>query len=181
MNRLVSVNLAEVSAERLPPPRREGAVRVLFVHHNMLGHVTHARNMRYYTASLYDIDAVHIDLVRPMWLKVLNRSLPVGGKWDFRHYRSLLLWRPLLRKWLAGPLDLTRFDVVHFLNPHYAWAMLDLREAGKAPGVRLAIHSDCTAALSWRELGLPRVTQEPVIAAERRIFAAADRVFAMSD
>lgn len=180
MNRLESQNLAAVTPDRLPPAVRRGPARVLFIHHNMLGHVTHARNMRQYTAVRDDIDAVHIDLVRPLWVKVLNATPPLIGRWDFRHYRSLVLWRPILRRWLSGPLDLSRFDVVHFLNPLYAWAVLDLRKQGRAGAAKLAVNSDCTAALFARELGWPRITQMPVETIERRIFAEAQLAVAMS-
>ena len=39
VNRLISTNLAGVRPDRLPPPRREGPVRALFIHGNILGFV----------------------------------------------------------------------------------------------------------------------------------------------
>lgn len=181
MNRLVSENLRDVSPERLPPQSRQGRARILFINHNLMGHVTHAANFRRYTDRRDDVDTVHIDLVRPFWLKVANKSVPGLGFWDFRHYRSLLLWRPVLRRWLSGPLDLGRFDVVHFLNPHYAWALTQIDGSARRGAVRLAVHTDCTSMLMVRELGWPWAVENPVIKLERRIFAACDLAVAMSD
>lgn len=181
MNRLVSQNLQDVRPDRLPPPKREGPARILFINHNLMGHITHARNIRQYCQARGDIDAVHIDVVRPLWLLVANKSLPVMGYWDLRHYRSLLLWRPVIGRWLAGPLDLSRFDVVHFLNPHYAWALARMKGRGMFPQVRMAVHTDCTSVLLHRDLGWPWAVEKPVIDIERRIFEASDLVVAMSD
>ena len=181
MNRLESQNLEAIVGDDLPPARRQGPARILFIYHNMLGLVTHAQNMRRFTAGRDDVDAVHIDLVRPLWLKLLNATPPGVGRWDFRHLRSAMLWRPILRSWFRSPLTLSRFDVVHFLNPLYAWAMLDMRRDERRHPVRFAVNSDCTAALFARELKWPRITQKPVERIERRIFAAADLAVAWSD
>src|SRR5579884_3338763 len=132
MNRLISENLRDVSPDRLPPAVRQGPARVLFIHINLLGFKTHARNIKHYTGLRDDIDATHIDLVRPTWLKVLNKQAPLGEWWDLRHYRAALLWRPVIRRWLTGPLHVSHFDVVHFLTPPYGWAMARLRQGGLA-------------------------------------------------
>lgn len=181
MNRLVTENVRDVAPDRLPPVRRQGPARILFINHNQLGHVTQARNIRQYCQQRQDIDAVHVDVVRPFWIKVVNKSLPLVGYWDLRHYRALLLWRPIIRRWFCGPLDLSRFDVVHFLNPHYAWALVRMKAQGLFGRVRVVVHTDCTSVLMQRELGWPRASEKPVIDIERRIFAASDLAVAMSE
>ena len=179
MNRSESQNVAEITGNCLPPAQRQGPARVLFIHHNMLGFVTYAGNLRRFTAERDDVDAVHIDLVRPTWLKLLNATPPALGRWDFRHWRSAMLWRPILRHWFDSILPLSRFDVIHFLGPLYAWAMLGLRLEGRR--VKLVVNSDCTAALFARELDWPTATQRPVARLEQRIFAAADLAVAWSN
>jgi glycosyltransferase involved in cell wall biosynthesis len=181
MNRLVTENVRDVAPDRLPPHRRQGPARILFINHNLLGHVTQARNIRQYCQNRSDIDAVHVDLVRPFWIKVANTSLPLVGHCDLRHYRSLLLWRPIIRRWLRGPLDLSRFDVVHFLNPHYAWGLVQMKARALFGHVRIAIHTDCTSVLLHRELGWPWAAEKPVIDIERRIYGASDLLVAMSE
>lgn len=136
--------------------------------------------MRHFTADREDIDAVHIDLVRPKWLKLLNATPPGLGRWDFRHLRSAILWRPILGRWFNLNLPLSRFDVVHFLGPLYAWAILEAR-AGAGAHAKFVVNSDCTAALFARELNWPGMTQSPVARIERRIFAAADLAIAYSN
>src|SRR5581483_10888348 len=181
MNRLVTENLRDVGPDRLPPRHRQGPARVLFINHNLLGHITHAQNITTYTRSRDDIDAVHIDVVRPLWLKVANKSLPVVGHWDLRHFRCLLLWRPVLRQWFSGPLDPAHFDVIHFLSSHYAWGPLELRREGRVRNIRVAVNLDCTAGLFHRELGWPWASQKPVSELEQWIVGESDLVFSMSE
>lgn len=174
MNRLVSTNLRAVTPDALPPARREGPARLLFINGNILGFKSVARMLRRYTDDRADVDAVHIDLEAPAWMKVLGKSAPFPTRgWDFHSLRYLRMWGAVMRRWFRGPLPLDRFDVVHLMTQGNAYAMLDARPRCAA---RFAVNIDGTAAQDVREFGFSPVARAPFIKAERRMFDAADLI-----
>lgn len=176
MNRLISINTREVTPERLPPLRREGPVRALFININILGLKTVAIQLKRYCERHQNIDAVHIDLVPPLWLKVLAKQMPFPTwGWDFHSYRYLRLWAPVMRRWLRGPLPLTRFDIVQVMTQGCGWAMLD---EFPRDDVRLVLKIDGTAVQDVVDYGLSRWARAPFIAAERRMFPLAELMVA---
>ena len=77
MNRLVCTSLER--PKDLPPPKREGPARVMFVHGLELGFSTVASNLEQYMATRDDIDAVHLQIARPLWLRIAGmHNLPLG-------------------------------------------------------------------------------------------------------
>ncbi len=177
MNRLVCTNLQGVAPDRLPPMQSDGRTRVLFLNTTSLGFTTQARQLEHYAGLRDDIDAVHVNLARPMWMKLLGKSLPIPGGWDQHSYRYWWMYRRLLDRWLRGPLDARRFDVVHWMTQHVAGAVLDLRPFTSA---RFVLHIDATERQSVSEFGESILAHRPFLSAERRMFAAADRVVCMS-
>jgi glycosyltransferase involved in cell wall biosynthesis len=167
MNRIVTTNLEELHLQRLPPPRRDGPARLLFIHGNILGFRTVAAQLKRYCAQRPDIDAVHIDLAAPLWMKVAGKSLPVPGGWDLHSYRYLHLWAAVMRRWLRGPLPPDRFDLVHCMTQGNAWAFIT---DPRARGLPLAVNVDGTAAQDVSVFGYAQRARAPFIRAERRMF-----------
>ncbi len=181
MNRLICENLAGVRPDLLPPagPRRAGdPLRALFITSGILGFSISGRLLESYTAQRDAIDAVHVHLRTPLWMKVLGKSIPGLHGWDLHPYRHMLLWRAVLRRWLSGPLSLDRFDLVQITTQHNALVGPWIK---RRSGARLALYIDATGACECRDFGYPRAVHAPLIGAERRIFAAADLVSCMSD
>lgn len=170
--RLVSTNLQDVRPDRLPPPRREGPVRMLFIHGNILGFKNVAAQLKHYSAEREDVDAVHIDLVAPTWLKVLGKSIPFlhGGR-DFHAERYLHAWGWIIARWFRNELPLERFDVVHMMTQTNAYAMLQF--PGRA---KFAVNIDSTTVQEIEEFGFPAPMKMHYLQAERRMFSAADLV-----
>ncbi len=178
MNRLVSHDLAQVKPARLPPLRRERRARVLFLHWPILGLRAQIQRIKHYAALHEDIDAVHIDLTRPNWMKIAGKSLPIHGGWDQHAYRYLWMNRLRIAAWLRGPLDARRFDVIHCMTPWVSWAPADQRRRRAHP--RLAVQIDATGASQVRDFGHhPRATW-PFRAVEQTILGRADAVISWS-
>lgn len=175
MNRLISVNLDSVSLESLPPAVSEGRTRLLFVSSVILGFRRYHENIIRYCAADETVDAVHIQLRFPFWNKLLGKSLPVLGAkgYDLHSYRHLIMWRYILRHWFGGPLPLDRFDAVHILTEGVGLAVIDF---AKQTPTKFAINIDVTAVQDYEELGFSRLARRPVVAAQQRMFDAADLV-----
>ncbi|TVQ32399.1 MAG: glycosyltransferase family 1 protein [Phycisphaeraceae bacterium] len=174
MNRLVSVNLKDVAPDRLPPGQRTGPVRMLFISSAFLGFGEYYKRLVEYTDQRDDIDAVHIKLNFPLWNKILGKSLPFHTRgWDFHSHRHLIMWRWILRRWLLGPLDVSRFDVVHIMTQGVALAMVDVKPKGSA---KFALNIDGTAAGDVADFGYSSLARAPFIRAERRMFNEADLI-----
>lgn len=175
MNRVVSEHLDQITPESLPPLRREGPARALFIHGNILGFKTVGRLLTDYCAERDDLDAVHVHLRWPIWMRVLGKSAPFRTRgWDMTHERFLYLWGPVIRRWFRGRLDLNRFDVVHILTQGNARAILWAKP--RYPHIRWAINIDATAEQHVRQFGFSRLPKSWYIAQERRMFAAADLI-----
>lgn len=191
MIRLVSRNLKDVTADALPPEQPEGRTRILILTSSILGFSTYGRMLEQYTAERDDVDAVHIWLDAPPWLKVLGKSVPtprrlmVGGwrvpvprGWDLHSYRYYVAWRRIIRSWLRGPLAVSRFDAVHITTQCNAGALV-----GLAPRVPTAfsVNLDITTEQEIRDFAWSRTMRRPFVAAERRVFAEADLITGMSE
>jgi glycosyltransferase involved in cell wall biosynthesis len=176
VNRFVTKNLEGVTPTQLPPNRREGPVRALFISGVFLGFGNYYRMLREYTAQREDIDAVHVELHTPLWLKVAAKSAPFPTRgWDFHALRYLWLTRPMLRRWVFGPLDICeRFDVVHVITQGNALWTLDLKK--RCPRVKVALNVDGTAQQDVDVFGFSGAAKAPFVRAERRMFDAADLI-----
>jgi glycosyltransferase involved in cell wall biosynthesis len=170
MNTLVSTNLEEVTSARLPPPRRAERARILFLSAYQLGLKTFAEDLIARTAQRDDIDAVHVRLVPPLWMKVLGKSAPRAHGWDLHAYRHMLLWDRVLRRWLTGPLALDRFDAIHVMTQSKGLCLPDLAGRRRIPFV---VNTDSTAELEARHFGSSRWARLREIALERRVLSHA--------
>lgn len=176
MNQLISTNLNAVTPDKLPPADgsspADRPVRALFIHGNILGFKSVARALKHHCADRLDIEATHIDLVAPMWLKVLGKAAPFPTNgWDMHSTRYLYAWKMILGGWFAGPLDIRRFDVAHLMTQGNALAFLPFSGTTRT---RFAVNVDGTAIQDCTEFGFSRIARGPFIRAERKMFGAAD-------
>lgn len=178
MNRLVTTH----PTAQLPPRLPDGRTRMLFLTFDRMGWATYGSAMIAATAEREDIDAVHIRFQGGGIKRVLSAPVPGGrGHLDSR-VRRVLLARWLIGRWLAGPLDLRRFDVVHIAPHEYAWAFVG---AARRDQVLLSTLLDATIFQAEAEL-LGRHEDEvvrqygPLIDAERAVFHASDLLVATS-
>lgn len=177
MNRAILTNFDIPSAEQLPSPISDGRLRALFIHGNMLGFATQSRQVKHYAGLREDIDAVHLDLVRPLWAKILGKTLPLPGGMDRATWRLARVYRTLLNRWLAQPILRGRFDVVHITTQGVAASILDYK---KTIGGKWSLYADCTAKLGVRDLGNWPSAMRSMAKLEDRMFTAADLLMAMN-
>lgn len=173
MNRLVSVNTGDVVPDDLPPLHRQGPVRVLFIHTNIYGFRSIATHLKDGTARRDDIDAVHIDLEAPWWVRASAKSIPGSRGWDLHEYRYWLLWGRIMRRWLRGSLDLSHFDVVHVMTQGVAG---QVAERARETDTRFVLRVDFTSHQLVSDYGFNPVNRAPFARAERRMFDAADLI-----
>jgi len=175
VNRTVSVNMDSITPGALPPARREGPARALFIHGNLFGFKTVGRLIESYCAEREDLDAVHVHLRWPLWMRALGKSSPVRcAGWDLHAERYLLLWKLVMDQWFRGPLDLSRFDVMHVMTQGLALSTVAAKR--RRPGLALALNIDATAVQQCREFGFSRIAKSYSVRSERRMFDAADLV-----
>jgi glycosyltransferase involved in cell wall biosynthesis len=180
MNRLVCSSTDAIDEHSLPGRvRRPGEpARVLFLHGMEVGFSTTTGNLEHYAARRADIDAVHVRLAMPGWLRLACRQFPVPiGELDYRYLRHMLFWRMHLRG-LVGPgrtLPLDRFDVVHITTQQRGLIVEDFRGPGANPtGTRFAINLDATLRGWERMRGLRRLAPAIDWRMEGRILRSAD-------
>jgi glycosyltransferase involved in cell wall biosynthesis len=175
MNAIVSTNLNDVRPDRLPPTRREGPARLLFLSTTRFGFRNYHNKIIHYADQRDDVQAVHIDLREPLWLKVLGKSIPHVGEhgWDLHSYRYMRLWGSLINRWLRGPLRLDHFDLVHVIGQSNARSIPRLQR--RYP-VGFAVNIDRTEIDLVEHFGYSSLALRPMLAAERRIILASDLV-----
>ncbi|MEM1447205.1 MAG: glycosyltransferase family 4 protein [Planctomycetota bacterium] len=170
MIRLESINARGVSPNKLPPARREGPVRALFLATTFLGFKNYDRIMRQYVAEHDGIDGVFVEIARTRLMTIAGKSIPGLGGWDQHAYRYLWMWRKQITGWLRGPLPIDRFDVIHVITQGSAGSVLDFRDKP----TKWAVNLDAAAAQSMDTYGYPALGMRPMINAENKIYAAAD-------
>jgi len=125
-----------------------------------------------YAAAREDLDCTFVELQRPMWAAVIGKSVPGSRGWDQHAYRYLKMFRWILTRWLRGPLPIDRFDWVHVLTQGFAESVLDFPKSK----TKWAVNLDATAAQASATYGYSATAMRPMVAAERRIYEAADLV-----
>ncbi|MGC4034088.1 MAG: glycosyltransferase family 4 protein [Tepidisphaeraceae bacterium] len=138
-----------------------------------LGFRTSGRQLIAATESRTDVIAVHALVPPPVWMKVLNHSIPGVADHGVHPART---WRWLVRRWLRGPLDGCRFDVVHANPQMVAWGAAEAKERF---GYRLSVACDTTERQFVREL-TARKRPRRVEHGEAATFAAADLIAPLS-
>ena len=181
MNRLITSDIRQATPNSLPPMQRGKQTRILFINWLSLGFSTQAKQLKKYSGLRDDIDAVHLDIVPPLWAKILHKRITTIGHWDFASYRILKIWGWILERWLCRINAPERFDVIHIMTQGIGLPVATHGHAGQ-PGhhPRYAVHIDNTSTLEVREHNIPALARAPFIALERKIFANADLVVAMS-
>jgi glycosyltransferase involved in cell wall biosynthesis len=177
VNRSILTNFQIPSAEQLPPVASDGRLRVLFVHSNALGFATQSRQLKHYAGLRDDIDAVHLDLIRPFWGKILGKTFPVPGPIDRAPWRLACIYRTLVKRCLDQPMLHGRFDVVHVTTQGAAAAILDCKNS---LGGKWSLYGDCTARLGVRDFGNWPSAMRSMIKLEDKMFAAADLLMCMN-
>lgn len=165
MNTLVIHRLEDIPGAAWPSRRNGCRPRVLFLSSQVLGMQTFATQLEKAAAESSVIEAVHVHLHAPRFLKALGAWIPPtkGGFWHaWRHW---VLWQRLMRRILRQvPLD--EFDAIHVMNQYNAGALADLPASVRA---RTIVCVDATSALEHREFGYSIIDRAPLIAAERRL------------
>lgn len=192
MNRLVTTSSSPIDPAALPPRERAAAsptspARILFLHGLEVGFATTTGNLEHYCSLRDDIDAVHVRLVLPRWLKLACAQLPIApplGELDFRYLRHMLFWRRYLRTLLGHrkPLPLEHFDVVHIMTQQRALILNDFLDPDKNhTKTKFVVNLDATLR-NWSDMrGGRRYTPPIDLGLETRIFAAADAIACASE
>lgn len=182
MNRLVASSTDAIDERTLPAPTRAlGAPpRVLFLHGLEVGFATTTENLIHYAAARPDIDAVHIRLVMPGWLKLACTQFPVPiGELDYRYLRHMMFWRMHLRTLIGPgcPLPLDRFDAVHIATQQKSGIIRDFAGTARSPpGTKFAVNIDATIR-GWETMRRMKRLAPPIDRSlERKILRAADMV-----
>ena len=166
-----------VCRQRVPlrPKSPQARARVLFLSMYHLGWKTWSRYIEHYTPLCAELDAVHVHVTQPLWMRVVNRPLPrpIG--------RGLLTparaWRWYVRRHLAKLILSREFDAVFVNSQILAPALVELCQAADT---KLMVCTDVTGPAYVRDLlgqsDAGRSWQE-----ERAIFAACHLVVPMSE
>lgn len=182
MNRNEEHVILAAPAGGLPPREPDGRTRMLFLTLDVVGWSTYASTIAASTKVRDDIDAVHLRYQGRGIKRLFSAPVPAGRGVMDSNVRRVILARWLIRRWLNGPLDLSRFDVVHVTPQLYATGFIDAARRTATPlstlldaTVRqekgaLVRHSDAEVWRRWR----------PLIEVEQEVFDAADLVVATS-
>ena len=166
-----------VCKQRVPlrPKSPHARARVLFLSMYHLGWKTWSRYIERYTPLCAEMDAVHVHVVQPFWMKLANRPLPrpIG--------RGLITpawaWRWHVRRHFSKLILSREFDAVFVNSQILAPALVDLC---RVAGTKLMICTDVTGPAYVRDL-LGQSDADRSWQEERAIFAACSLVVPMSD
>jgi glycosyltransferase involved in cell wall biosynthesis len=176
VNRLKLRNLAGLTPDKLPPPRRQDRIRVLFLYPYWSGFSTFADLRRSWCDTCDELDATHIEVEGTRLTKLASR--PLGLRWlepiEFSNYRRRSAFERQLGHWFDGPLPLHRFDVVHVDTSNFAGALARRRPTG---AFKLILNSDITLPGGYRLAHGDRrghLSHRIATAWERKVYAQAD-------
>ncbi len=154
---------------------------MLFLTLDVVGWSTYATTLAASTGARDDIDAVHLRYGGRGIKRLFSVPVPPGRGFLDSNVRRVILARWLIQRWLTGPLDLTRFDVVHATPQSYAIGFL---EAARRTQTAVSTLIDATVRQEKGALGYSdfevRRRWSPLIDIEQQVFAAADLVVATS-
>jgi glycosyltransferase involved in cell wall biosynthesis len=166
------------------PPR----ARVLFVNSGILGHRAVAGLIADTVRLASSLDATHIDLSRGLTLgdRIARRLFSVrlapgtgvAANLDLRRWREELNVGLLAARRIAAAERQQCFDVLHFHTQ--AAAYTNLRRMQRTPSI---VSIDATQRLASREAvsAIGRLTYQPNIAHDRRIFSRAAAIVSTSE
>lgn len=166
----------------MPPLEFNGRTRILFLTLDAFGWSTYASTLAASTAERSDIDAVHLRYGARGIKRLFSVPVPGGRGLFDSNVRRVRLAQWLIERWLQGPLDLNRFDVVHVTPQLYAVGFV---EAARRSGTPLSTLIDATvrqekrALVGGSDLEVRR-RWSPLIAVEQEVFDAASLVVSTS-
>jgi glycosyltransferase involved in cell wall biosynthesis len=184
MNRLVCSSTDAIDERSLPARDRaagEGGsapARVLFLHGIEVGFATTTENLIHYAAGRADIDAVHVRLVMPGWLRLFCKQSPFPvAELDYRYLRHMIGWKLHLRTILGSGkrFDTDRFDVLHITTQQKSLIIPSFTRRPAAPSQpKCVINLDATLR-NWESMrGLLRLAPPIDRALERQILRSAN-------
>ncbi|MEM6315071.1 MAG: glycosyltransferase family 4 protein, partial [Planctomycetota bacterium] len=112
MDRHCSRNLQTITPDVLPPAQRDGAIRVLYFTLGKFGFKSWSDLRRAKVAERDDIDMLTVELENELWMKLLCAPIKPMLRYDLAPIRRRWVWRKRMERWLRGPLDARRFDVI---------------------------------------------------------------------
>ncbi len=177
MNRYICEHPAQVSDANWPPACRGDRLRVLCLSSQVLGLVRFGSAIEQGMAVDDTIDAVHIRLRSPTWLRALGKSMPGLRGWDCHVLRHRALWTQRVCRWFNRYIPVDHFDLLHVMNQHNAMPLLRIR-GGRSPATVVAI--DATAKSEMRDFGYGPIDRAILARGERRLFNGVDAVACMS-
>lgn len=177
MNRSILEHPSSAPEEGWPSARREGRLRVLCLWSQVLGLVRFGSAVEQAMAADDTIDAVHVHLRSPPWLRALGKSIPGLRGLDCHVLRHRALWSRRIGAWLSRSIPLERFDLVHVMNQHNAMPLIGLQDRG---GLATVVAVDATAQAERRDFGYGPIDRAILARGERRLFKAVDAVACMS-
>lgn len=143
--------------------------RVLFVSLWELGWKTWAGQLERYSEGHDGLDAVHLRVSQPRWLKALSRELPSPlGRALVSPKRT---WEWHINRTVARTIASGRFDVVLVSSQIMAPALV---EPCRRAGARFAVAIDVTGPAYQRDLLGHSIPPEQTWEDERKIYRAAD-------
>lgn len=169
MNRIITNQLKE----KLHWPDTDSCKRrMLFINVLHLGWRTQANLIAPWTDRHAEIDAIHLNLERPFWLRLLGR--PIGrrglGLHLWRYFKLSSVWfRQILKR-----VAIEQTDLLHIMPHSFAGGLHWLKRT--YPDLKTAILLDQTGILEVKTFGRSGLVHRIAIAAERRIFDQADVV-----
>ena len=167
---------AVVCKQRVPLRRRVGPptrARVLFLSMYHLGWKTWTHCLERYTPHCVELDAVHVHVVQPLWMKLFNRPLPPFGRALLSPARA---WRWHMRRHVTPLIARREFDAVFVNSQMLAPGLI---EPCRAAGTKLMVCTDVTGPAYVRDL-LDQPNTARSWREERAIFSACSLVVPMS-
>lgn len=145
----------------------EKTTRVLFVSLWELGWKTWAGQLEHFSSGHKGLDAVHLRVSQPRWLKAFSRELPSPiGRALVSQKRA---WEWHIGRTVAPQIAAGRFDVVFVSSQIMAPALI---EPCRRAGARLAVAMDVTGPAYQRDLLGQTIPPEQTWADERAIYGA---------
>lgn len=166
-----TTNAAVPSTSQTPDAK---TTRVLFVSLWELGWKTWSGQLEKYSEGCAGLEAVHLRVSQPRWLKALSKELPVVRRSILSPKQS---WELYIRQTVTPMIASGKFDVVFVSSQIMAPALV---EPCRRAGVRFAVALDVTGPAYQRDLLNRVVPASEKWPDEQRIYSAADLCVPMS-
>ncbi len=162
---------------------------MLFISVMKLGLRSNSLEMIRATEDRSDVDAVHVTLRDPTWLRYASANIPGPfrdwGGLTLPIVRRRALWSRIIGSWLKGPLSLDHFDAIHVITrseclpvaKHLARVDPDHKKV-------LALAIDTTSAATLREFSTPlgwNISGKMEVATDQVVFDRSDLTLCRSN